>query len=88
MSLGETVENTLKGGGAEQRGGDKKILKRGVSWVRGGGGRWNLLIKLCILPWNISQMIMKTVSISIRIAISLCNKTGQSVVNLMENQWK
>ena len=37
MSLGETVENTLKGGGAEQRGGDKKILKRGVSWVRGGG---------------------------------------------------
>ena len=41
---GGTVENTMKGGGAEQRGGDTKISKRGgqaVSWgrcLKQGGG--------------------------------------------------
>ena len=33
---GETVQNTLRGVGTEQRGGDTKILKRrGASWVKG-----------------------------------------------------
>ena len=34
MSVGETVQNTLKGSGTENRGGKTKILKRG-----GGGGQ-------------------------------------------------
>ena len=28
MRVGETVQNTLKGGGTEQRGGDTKVIKR------------------------------------------------------------
>ena len=41
--MGETVENTLKGGGTEQRGRDAKILKTGQAGSssgalkRGGG---------------------------------------------------
>ena len=35
MRVGGTVENTLKGGGTEKRGGETKILKRkGASWVK------------------------------------------------------
>ena len=29
------MENTLKVGGTEKRGGETKILKRGASWVKG-----------------------------------------------------
>ena len=34
--MGEAVENTLKGGGTEKRGGETKILKRGKAGSRGG----------------------------------------------------
>ena len=55
---GGTVENTMKGGGAEQRGGDTKISKRGGQAVSGGrgragrarsagGGGWNPLTNMC-----------------------------------------
>ena len=33
--MGETAQNTLKGGGTEMRGGKTKILKREASWVKG-----------------------------------------------------
>ena len=36
MRLGEIVQNTLKGGGTEKRGGEAKILK---SEGGGGGGK-------------------------------------------------
>ena len=32
---GENCLKYLKGGEAEKRGGDKKILKRGASWIKG-----------------------------------------------------
>ena len=35
MRVGETVENTLKGGGTEKRGGETKIFKRGQAGSRG-----------------------------------------------------
>ena len=35
MRVGETVGNTVKGGGTEKRGGETKILKRRQSWVKG-----------------------------------------------------
>ena len=38
VRVGGNVENTLKGGETEQRGGDTKILKKGgggASWVKG-----------------------------------------------------
>ena len=40
LRVGETVQNTLKEGAAEKRGGETKILKRGsgASWVKGWGG--------------------------------------------------
>ena len=41
-----------------------------------------------ILPWNISQMMTKTIPISMRMVISYAMKWGHPVVNLMENQWK
>ena len=40
-----------------------------------------------ILPWNISQMIIKTVTISTRI-VMLWDKMGRPVVSLTEIQWK
>ena len=36
MRVGETVSNTIKGGGADERGGETKTLKRGQAWLRGG----------------------------------------------------
>ena len=39
------------------------------------------------LPWNISQIITKTVLISTRIVIS-CKMKQHPIVNLMESQWK
>ena len=38
-----------------------------------------------ILPWNISQMISKTIRIS---TSKLSNETGHPVMNLMESQWR
>ena len=35
VRVGRTVQNTLKGGGTEMRGGKTKILKREASWVKG-----------------------------------------------------
>ena len=49
MKVGETVQNTLKGGGAEKRSGKTKSLKRGDKLGQGlgalkrGGGGWNPL---------------------------------------------
>ena len=40
-----------------------------------------------ILPWNISQMIMKTIPISTRIVISYAMKQD-TVFSLLESQWK
>ena len=40
-----------------------------------------------ILPWNISQMITKTIPISTRTVIS-CDETGHPVLYLLESQWK
>ena len=41
-----------------------------------------------ILPWNISQMIMKTIPISTRIVIKPHDETGLPVLSLLESQWK
>ena len=40
-----------------------------------------------ILPWNISQMITKTIPLRTRVIISYAMKQ-HSVVNLIESQWK
>ena len=37
LRVGGTVENTLKDGGTEKRGGETKILKRGANWVHNYG---------------------------------------------------
>ena len=47
MRVGETVENTLTGGGTENRGGETKVFKRGQPGSRGeclkkGGGWYQL----------------------------------------------
>ena len=50
---GDTVENTLKGDGAQKREGETKTLKRGLAWSRGGCLKkrkgWNLLTKYGLL---------------------------------------
>ena len=38
MRVGETVKNTLKGGGTEKRGGETKILKKRRGQARSRGG--------------------------------------------------
>ena len=38
-----------------------------------------------ILPWNISKMITKTIPISTRTVIKLCDETRHPAVNLMES---
>ena len=38
MSVGEAVQNTLKGSGTENRGGKTKILKRGGGQAESRGG--------------------------------------------------
>ena len=38
MKMGVTVQNTLKEGGTEQRGGNTKILKRGMGQAGSMGG--------------------------------------------------
>ena len=45
VRVGGTVQNTLKGGGTEKRGGGNKDLKKGASWggEKGGGGAGTLL---------------------------------------------
>ena len=40
-----------------------------------------------IFPWSISQMITKTIAISMTIVIMLYNERGLSDLSLMENQW-
>ena len=40
------------------------------------------------LPWNISQIITKTIPISMRRnSHKLCNETGEPIENLMKRQW-
>ena len=41
-----------------------------------------------ILPWNISQMITKTIPISTRIRHKARDETGYPVLSLLESQWK
>ena len=44
-----------------------------------------------ILPWNIPQIIMKTISISTRMVMKrykLCDETGHLVLSLFESRWK
>ena len=41
-----------------------------------------------ILPWNISQMITKTIPISTRIVISHAMKRAILFLSLLESQWK
>ena len=52
MRVGETVWNTLKGGGTEKKGGEPKILKKKGQagsrdrYLKKGRGGWNPLTKL------------------------------------------
>ena len=41
-----------------------------------------------ILPWDISQIIRKTIQISIRIVHKPRNEMGYPVSSLLESQWK
>ena len=52
VRVGETVWNTLKGGGTEKKGGEPKILKKKGQagsrdrYLKKGRGGWNPLTKL------------------------------------------